>query len=200
MRTATVLGLLATSAPAWAEPEIPPRYIGASVELSDGLAGKYQPGFELQVSPHEHLELEVGLIHHKIYGNPFADGPAGEDSATWLVQAGARAKYPFRHVAIFAGLGVIGGPNAVSAGCQSSGLIDFCGDQNGTLVYQRWDRALWLRPELGFEAGFAPVVFRITVAPLIQLADPDQVEGCAECDHDEQGSLITLSLHGRIPL
>ncbi|HTE54816.1 MAG TPA: hypothetical protein VK698_28375 [Kofleriaceae bacterium] len=200
MRTATILLLLATSTPAWAERGVPSKYLGGSVELSNGLASQPRPGFELQVALLEHLELELGVIHHQIDGDPFAERTARDPRDTWLVQGGARAKIPIENAALLLGLGVIEGATAVAAGCQSSGIINLCGDENGTLAYRRWDHAVWVRPELGAEGGFGPMAVRLTVAPLIQLAHPDQVEGCKSCDDGEPGALLTLSLHGRISL
>ena len=200
MRTATILVLLAGSTPASAQRNVPSRYIGGSAELSNGLSAKTQPGFELQVAPLEYLELEFGVIRHRIDGNPFAERPASQARDGWLLHGGARARIPIENAGVLLGLGVLEGATAVAAGCLSSGFIDFCGEENGTLVYRRWDHAVWLRPELGAEGGFGPMAVRITVAPLIQLAHPDQVEGCTTCDDGEPGGLLTLSLHGRIPL
>jgi hypothetical protein len=181
-----------------ARAEVPSSYIGASVELVNGLAGASELGFAVQATPLAYLELEASLIRHEVDGDPFADDDGDRD--TWLAGGAARARLPLRHGALLAGVGLTGGEHGVRNGCQARGFIDFCGDRNDTLVYRRWRRALWLRPELAAEVGIGPVAARLAVAPLVRLGAPDMERGCLECEDGEQGVLFTLGLHGRLPV
>lgn len=166
------------------------RYVGASLELTNGLDGASELGFAVQGAPLRYLELEAGGIRHDI---------EGKESDVWLVTATARAKVPFRRGAVFLGMGVIAGEHSAANGCTSSGFLDFCGGED-TYVERHWDRAIWLRTEIGGEVSLGPVALRMAVAPLVHLTDPDTESGCAGCDDGEQGFLIAMGLHGRIPL
>lgn len=199
MRIAAVLcATFAFSSIAHADaPEAAHRYVGASASLASGYSGRGEFGFGIQVSPHPYLELEVGTLKHEVRGD---DDAMIDSHDTWLESATVRAKKPLRHGALFVGLGVDVGEHAVANGCSSSGFIDFCGAANGTFVYHHYDRAVWLRPEFGGEMATGPVAARISIAPLIQMASPDQERGCLDCDDGEDGITFMMSVHGRMPL
>ncbi|HEY5924424.1 MAG TPA: hypothetical protein VIV11_22255 [Kofleriaceae bacterium] len=190
-----LLATLIATGTAYAEGEQPAglryeKYIGASVELTNGFAGASEFGFAVQAAPLRYLELEAGAIRHKV---------GAEESDAWLVTATARAKKAFKHGAVFAGIGMITGEHSAENGCTASGFIDFCGGTD-TFVSRHWDRALWVRGEFGGEVSLGPVAFRFSVSPVSQLAEPDMESGCIECDDGEQGVVFTMGLHGRFPL
>jgi hypothetical protein len=189
LRLSIAVCVLVTAGSAYAE--VPTRYVGASFELSNGFDGGSEIGFAAQVAPHRYIELEAGTIRHDV---------EGRDRDTWLVTATARAKRPLGRGAVFAGFGVVTGEHGTANGCTSSGFIDFCGASNNTYVERHWERAMWLRPEVGGEAALGVFAARFTVAPVFQLAEPDTESGCIECDDEEQGIVFTMSLHGRLPL
>jgi hypothetical protein len=191
--TALVL-LLATPARA----DAPLTYIGASFELTSGLAGASEWGGALQVALRNHLEVEVSAIRHEVDGDPFAAG--ADDHDVWIFGGTARGRLPVGHAAFVAGFGVLAGEHGVVNGCRSEGFLDFCGDRQGTLIYRHWRRAIWLRPELGGEIALGPIAARLSVSPLVLLGGPDDERGCVECS-DGMGSLLfTIGIHGRIPL
>ena len=189
LRPSITLCVVVTATAAHAE--VPTRYVGASFELSNGFDGGSEIGFAAQVAPHHYIELEAGTIRHDV---------EGRDRDTWLVTATARAKRPLGRGAVFAGFGVVTGEHGATNGCTSSGLIDYCGASNHTYVERHWERAIWLRPEVGGEAAIGVFAARITVAPIFQLVAPDTESGCVECDDGQQGFVFTLGLHGRLPL
>jgi hypothetical protein len=178
-----------------AHADVPSRYVGASFELSNGYQGRSEFGLMAQVAPTAHIEVEAGAIKHHVDGGATIDA-----HDVWMVSGAARAKLPLRGGALFAGLGVTTGEHGEANGCVSSGFVDFCGAQNNTFVYRHWDRATWLRAEVGGEVAVGPIAARLALAPVFQLGSPTEVEGCAACSSGDRGFVITMGIHGRIPL
>ena len=189
-----LLFLVATPALA----DAPRTYIGASFELTNGLAGGSELGGALQFAMLRNLELELSAIRHEVDGDPFGEGIEHHD--VWIFGGTARGRLPVGHAAFIAGFGLLEGEHAVQNGCLSEGFLDFCGDRQGTLVYRHWRRAVWIRPELGGEIALGPIAARMSLSPLVLLGAPDEERGCVECN-DGMGSLLfTIGIHGRLPL
>ncbi len=172
-----------------------PTYVGASAEMMNGLAGASEFGFALQVAPLPFLELEAGMLRHEVDGDYFT---MGSDRDTWVYTGTVRLKLQLGYYAIFFGVGVMSGDHAVQNGCISTGAINFCGDENNTLVYRAYLPAWWVRPEFGGEVGFGPFALRMAMGPLILLSDPDRINGCGMCSDGSSGFLFTVGLHARV--